>query len=205
MKSKERHDLRRNELLELLSNPRELARRYALPALVIALAAGLAIFLIYRASSAQERKWQQAWLPLERAVAAHSEEQLRTITDGAKNETLVRAWANIKRGELLYNKSQQNDDFSEKAAREDLLSQAITCYQQALKIGEEWREVVGQAAIGLGLCYENLGKFEQATEQYEAIIAQAEERYAGTFWLAQAKMRKNFLEGPANEKVVFAP
>jgi tetratricopeptide (TPR) repeat protein len=205
MKSRERHDLRRNELLELLSNPRELARRYGLPALIIVVAAVVAIFLIYRASGAQDRKWQQAWLPLERAVATHNEELLRAITGEPKNEALVRAWANVKRGELLYNRSQQSEDFGEKAAREELLSQAISCHNQALKIGQKWREVVGQATIGLGLCYENLGQFERAAEHYEVIISQAEERFAGTIWLGQAQIRKAFLERLEEEKIVFSP
>ncbi len=205
MKSRERHDLRRNELLELLSNPRELGRRYGLPALIIVVAVVVAIWLIVRASGAEDRKWQQAWLPLETAVATHNEEQLRAITTGAKNEALVRAWANVKRGELLYNRSQQGEYFGEKAAREELLSQAISCHKQALKIGQKWREVVGQATIGLGLCYENLGQFGRAAEQYEAIISQAEERFAGTLWLSRAQGRKKFLAGPAEEKVVFSP
>ena len=98
MKSKERHDLRRNELLELLSNPREFARRHGLTILAIGVAVVVAVWLIVRASGAQERKWQQAWLPLERAVDTGSEEQLRAISDGTKNEALVRAWANVKRG-----------------------------------------------------------------------------------------------------------
>ncbi len=205
MKSRERHDLRRNELIEPLSNPRELARRYGLTALIIAAAAAVAIWLIVRASGAQDRKWRRAWLPLERAVATHNEEQLRAITAGPKNEALVRAWANVKRGELLYNRSQQSEYFSEKAAREELLSQAISCHEQALQIGQKWREVVGQATIGLGLCYENLGQFERAAQQYQAIISQAEERFAGTIWLGQAQIRKAFLEHLAEEKIVFSP
>ena len=205
MKSRERHDLRRNELIELLSNPRELARRYALPALIVVVAAVVAIWLIVRASGAEDRKLQRSWSLLEMAVATHNEEQLRAITAGPKNEALVRAWANVKRGELLYNRSQQSEYFGEKAAREELLSQAISCYQQALKIGQKRREVVGQATIGLGLCYENLGQFERAAEHYEAIISQAEELFAGTIWLGQAQGRKKFLAGPAEEKVVFGP
>ena len=205
MKSRERHDLRRNELLELLNNPRELARRYGLSALIIVVAAAVAIWLIVRASGAQERKWRRAWLPLETAVAAHNEEQLRAITARPENETLVRAWANVKRGELLYNRSQQSEYFSEKAARQELLSQAISCYQQALQIDQEQREVVGQATIGLGLCYENLGQFERAAEQYEAIISQAEELFAGTIWLGQAQIRKALLKRLEEEKIVFSP
>jgi len=151
MKSKERHDLRRNELLELLSNPGELARKYGLTVLIVVVATVVAIFFIVRASGAKERKLRQAWLPLERAMEAHGEEQLRAISDNTKNEAIVRAWSNVKRGELLYNRSQQGEYSGEQAAREELLSQAISCHQQALQIGKEWREVVGQAAIGLGL------------------------------------------------------
>ena len=205
MKSRERHDLRRNELVELLSNPRELARRYGLSVLIIVLAAVVAIWLIVRASGAEDRKWQRAWSPLERALATHSEEQLRAIADKPKTKPLLRAWANIKRGELLYNRSQQGEYFQQTAAREELLNQAISYHQQALQIGQEWREVLGQATIGLGLCYENLGQFERAAQQYETIISQAQQRFEGTVWLAQAQTRKAFLERLDKEKIVFRP
>lgn len=209
MKSKERHDLRRNELLEILSDPRALARRYGLTVLIVVVAAAVAIFLIFRASGAQERKWQQAWAPLDRAVGAQNEEQMRAISDKTNNEAQVRAWANIKRGELLRNRSQQNEYFFEQGAREELLNQAINCYQQALQIdkdtGKEWREVVGQAVIGMGMCYENLGQFAQAAEQYQTIISQPEDRFAETIWLRVARTRKTFLEDLKDEKIVFGP
>ncbi len=203
--------MRRNELLELLSNPRELARRYGLTALIIVLAAVVAIWLIVRASGAEDRKWHRAWSPLERAAATHNEEQLRGIADKSKTKPLVRAWANIKLGELLYNRTQQSDDFQQVAAREELLNQAINYHQQALRIGQEWREVVGQATIGMALCYENLGRFNQARQQYEQIISQSEERFAGTIWLAKAQSRldkaqnRKSLDYLADEKVVFEP
>ncbi len=203
--------MRRNELLELLSNPRELARRYGLTILIIVLAAVVAIWLIVRASGAEDRKWRRAWLPLERALATYNEEQLRAIAGEPKTKPLLRAWANIKRGELLYNRTQQGEYFQQTAAREELLRQAINCHQQALRIGQEWREVVGQATIGLGLCYENLGRFNQARQQYEQIISQAEERFAGTIWLAKAQSRldkaqnRKSLDYLADEKVVFEP
>ena len=205
MKSKERHDLRRNELLEMLRNPRELGQRYGLPALIIVVAGVVAIWLVVRSSGAEDRKWREAWAPLQRAVDRHSEEQLGGIGSRVKNKALVRAWANIKRGELLCSRSQQPEYFREKAGREELLNQAISCHQQALQIGQKWREVVGQATIGLGLCYENLGQFKRAAEQYEAIISEAEQRFKGTIWLARAQECKTFLENLPQEKVVFNP
>jgi len=205
MKSTERHDLRRNELLELLSNPRELARKHALTALIIVVALALAIWLIVRASGAQERKWRQAWSPLAIAMATQNEEQLKALVGQPKTKPLVRAWAKIKRADLLYKRTQQNQYFKQTAAREELLNQAISCHQQAIQIGQEWREVLGQATIGLGLCYENLGQFERASQQYEAIISQAEGRFAGTVWLLQAQTRKALLERLADEKIVFSP
>ena len=139
------------------------------------------------------------------AVEAQNEEQLRDIAAGPKTEAVVRAWANIKRAELLYNRSQQEESFLEDASREELLGQAINCHKQALQIGQKWREVVGQATIGLGLCYENLGQLERAAQQYEAIISEGTERFKGTLWLSRAQGRKKFLAGPAEEKVVFGP
>ena len=212
MKSKERHDLHHNALLDLLKNPRELTRRYGLPALVLVLAGAVAIWLIVRAGGAEERKSQRSWLPLQTAVATHNEELLRDITADDKAIALVRAWANIKRGELLYKKSQQQDYSQDEAAREELLDQAISCYQQAMQISPEHRDVLGQATIGMGLCYEDLGQFNQARRQYEDIISQAKDRFEGTVWLAKARNRldkdqnrKSSLEYLANEKVVFKP
>ncbi len=202
MKSNERHDLRRNELAELLSNPRELARRYGLTTLIIIVAAGVAIWFIYRASGGQDRKWRQAWSSLQIAESAGNEEQLRSIAGDAKSEPLIRAWANTKRGALLYNKSRQSEYSLDKAAGEELLSQAVSCYEQALQIGQEWPEVVGQATVGLALCNEELGQLEQAITRYESIISR-EQDFAGTVWLAQAQRRKAFLESLPDKKIVF--
>ena len=205
MKAKERHDLRRNELLEVIRNPRELVRRYGLPALIILVAGAVAIYLIVRSSGAEDRKWQKDWTSLQIAVSKHNEEQLRNIASKTKNEALVRAWANIKPGEWLCSMRQRMDYSMQKAASEDLLNQAISCYQQALQIGQEWREVVGQAHIGLGLCYANLGQFDKALQQYEAIISEAEQRFEGTIWLFRAQQRKMFLEKLPQDKLLFNP
>ena len=206
MKSKERHDLRRNELLELMRNPRELAQRYGLPALIIIVAGVVAIYLIYRSSGAEERKWREGWTSLQSAVNKQDENQLRDIASVVKNEAILRAWANIKRGELLCSMSQQMDySLQEAGRREDLLKQAISCYQQALQIGQEWREVLGQAHIGLGLCYSNLGQFDKALEEYEAIISDSEQRFEATIWLFRAQQRKAFLESLPQEELVFGP
>ncbi len=129
MKSKERHNLQRNELLDMLSNLRGLTRKYGLTVLITVVAAVIAIWLIVRASGAEERKWERAWSPLETAAATNNEEQLRTIIDNSKGEPRVRAWANIKQGELLYNKSQRSEYSGEQAGKQELLQQAISCYQ----------------------------------------------------------------------------
>ena len=205
MKSTERHELQHNALWELLRNPRELVSRFGLPVLIIGVAAVVALLLILRASGAEDRKWQRAWQPLEKAVALHSEEQLRSLAGDTKAKSLVRAWADVRLGELLYNKSQQPEYFTDEAARAELLNQAIKAHQEALRIGARWREIVGQATIGLGLCYEDLAQYDLAKAQYDSIISQAKDRFAGTIWLAAAEHRKAFLEQLPKEKIVFAP
>ncbi|NIA07295.1 MAG: hypothetical protein GWP14_06620 [Actinobacteria bacterium] len=205
MKSTERHELRRNALMELLRNPRELVRRYGLSAIIVLVTALVASYFIYRAAGAEQRKWQKAWLPLHTAVSQGSQEQLRDIAAETKSDPLVRSWAYIRYGELLYNKSQQPDVFSDQSSRTELLSQAVTAFQDALRLGAKYRSVVGQATIGLGLCYENLGQPDKALKQYESLIAQAEDRFAGTVWLSMAQARKAFLTMLPDEKVVFIP
>ena len=206
MKSSQRHELRelrQNALLELLRNPRELARRYGLSVLIVLVTATVAIYLIYRVASADQRKWQQAWLPLQTAVSQASQEQLQAIAADTKSDSLIRSWAYIRYAELLYNKSQQSDVFADQDFRTELLTQAVTVFQDALRIGTKYREVLGQATIGLALCYENLDQPDKALEQYESLIDQAEDRFAGTIWLRMAKGRKAFLEHLPNENIVF--
>ena len=203
MKSSERHELQRNTLLELLRNPRELARRYGLSIIIVLVTATVAIYFIYRAAGAEQRKWQRAWLPLQTAVSQGSQEQLRSIAADTSSDTLIRSWAHIRYGELLYNKSQQPDAFADPASRTELLTQAVTAFQDALQIGDKYRPVVGQATIGLGLCYENLSQPDKALEQYESLIDQAEDRFAGTIWLSTARGRKAFLEHLPDEKIVY--
>ena len=202
MKSTQRHDLRRNELLELLSNPRELVRRYGLSILIVIVATVVAVYFIFRAAGAEDRKWLRAWTPLKNAREAHSEEQLKSIADDTGSEKLIRAWANVSLGQLLYSKSQQSND---QAARTELLKEAGDAYRQALEMGDSWREVVGQATIGLGVCYEDLGQLDLAAQQYESIISHPEERFAATVWLATANFRKALLAKLADEKVEFIP
>ena len=202
MKSTQRHDLRRNELLEVLSNPRELVRRYGLPILIVIVATVVAVYFIFRAAGAEDRKWHRAWAPLNDARQAHSEEQLKSIADDTGFKKLIRAWANVSLGELLYSKSQQSND---QASRTELLKEASAAYRQALEMGDTWREVVGQATIGLGLCYEDLGQMDLAAQQYESIISHPDERFAATVWLAKAESRKAILAKLPDERIVFAP
>ena len=205
MKSTERHELRRNTLLDILSNPRELFRKYGLSILIIVLTASVAIYFIYRAAGSEQRKWQRAWLALESAVSLESQEQLRAIAVDTKSDPLIRSWAYIRYGELLYHNSQRPDLFTDRASRTELLDQADTAFQDTLQIGAKYREIVGQATIGLGLCYEDLGQPDKAVEQYESIISQADERFAGTVWLSLAQGRKAFLARLPDEKIVFGP
>ena len=205
MKSTQRHELRQNALLELLRNPRELARRYGLSAVIVLVTASLAIYFIFRATGAEQRKWRQAWLPLDAAVSLASQDQLRDIAGDTKSDPLIRAWAYIRYGELLYNKSQQPEVSADQDYRTESLTQAVAAFQDALQIGDNRREIVGQATIGLGLCYEDLGQPEQALEQYESLIAEAEGRFAGTIWLSMAQGRKAFLAALPDQRIVFGP
>lgn len=205
MKSAERHELRQNALLELLKNPRELARRYGLTAVIVLLTAAVAIFFIYRATGAEQRKWRRAWQPLQAAVSQGSPEQLQRIATDPGSDSLIRSWAYIRYGELLYNKSQQPDAYIDTASRTEFLDQAVSAFQAALELGPKYRQILGQAGIGLGLCYENLGQPDKALQQYEAIIEKAEDRFAGTVWLVVAQARKAFLSALPEERIVFTP
>ena len=203
MKASERHDLHRNELLDILRSPRELARKYGLTVLIVLLAGAVAIWLIVRAAGTETRKWNRAWVPLQQALANRSQDQLLAIALDTKTETIVRSWANVRLAELLYNKSQQPQYFNDKPTRIELLKQAVNAYNDALQIGQDRTEIVGQATVGQGRCYENLGQPALARQKYQSIISQADGRFAGTLWLIQAQRRDAFLDRLANEKVVF--
>ena len=203
MKSSERHDLQRNELMELLKDPGELLRRYGLTVLIVVVALVLAIFLIFRASTAESLKWQRAWYPLQEAVDNGDEEQLRSVAQDTHAEKLVRAWAYVKHGELLYNKSQKEPYLADRQGRDELLSQAIESYGKAIDIGQKWVEIVGQATVQMGVCYESLGKDDLARDKYASIISEGEDRFGGTIWLIQAQGRKTFLDDTADMKVDF--
>ena len=202
MKSSERHELRRNLLLDMLRNPRELARKYGLPALIILLALGVTIWWVKYAHTARIRKQNQAWQNLSQADESRSEDRIKAIADDSKSDTLIRAWAYIRLGELFYNKAQQPEYFSDRTARIDLFSDAIEAARDALRIGKDQFRIEGQARCLIGLCYENLGQTHEAGLEYEAITSQ-NERFAGTIWLARAQGRQAFLDRLAKEKAFF--
>lgn len=202
MKSTERHELRRNALLEALRNPRELARKYGLPALIVLAALVVTLWWIRYAHTADIRKRTQVWQDLAQAVDDRSEVQLQAIAASSKNAPAIRAWAHVRLAELLYNKAQQPDYFSDRASRIDLLKAAVKACQDALEVGEDRLRIEGQANCVMGLCYENLGREREARRQYEVITSQAD-RFAATVWLTQARQREAFLDRLSEEKIAF--
>ncbi len=202
MKSTERHGLRRNELLEALRSPCKLARKYGLPVLIVVAALIVSLLLIGHAHTAGVRKRTQARQNLAQAVEDRSEDQLRAIAASSKNGELIRAWAQIRLAEFLYNKSQQLEYYSDRASRIDLLKAAVKACQDALQIGTDRLRIEGQANCIMGICYENLGREREARLRYEVITSQAE-RFAGTVWLNQAGQRIGLLDRFADEKVTF--
>lgn len=126
---------------------------------------------------------------------------LQNIAQNVKEEQMA-ALALIKRAEAL--RMELHYRFGS-VSRQDLTAQinrAKDSYTKAIEKSSTNPSLMATAKLGLGLCEEELGNFEQAREIYSEIIVNAD--FEGTVAAAEAKQRLHTM-ADYQRKVVFKP
>ena len=207
MKSDHRHELKTNELAEWLSNLPEWTKEnlttIILAVVLLAAAAGVYIWRGYNRNVAQNRQHveftgllNQLSAGKMQIVQAQSQgrdqsfmllqpaNSLETFAQHTKNGRIA-ALALIKRAEALRAELHYGT-----VQKEYLISQtnlAKASYEKAIEKCPDDPSLAAAAKLGLGLCEEELGNFEQARQIYQEIAANSE--FAATVAAVQAKRR----------------
>ena len=229
MKSEHRHELKTNELAEWLMNfpqwAKENLRTIIYVSVVIAVVAGLYIWRIYNRNvvSVQKRlqftalltQLSQSKMEILRGRAQGADisyillqpaNRLRTFAQNTKDDA-VAALALIKRAEALRTELHYRQGTVHTQDLTTQINLAKNSYNEAIsrltRPGPRSAtnpSLMAMAKFGLGLCEEELGKFEQAKQIYQDIVANPD--FECTVTAAQAKLRLDTM-ADYQEKIVF--
>ena len=224
MKAKHRHELKTNILAEWIANFPEWAKKnlrmIIYVSVVVILVGGSAAFYWYRKNVESVRKQLQ----LTRLITQLSQGKLQVlqsqlrgmdvsymliqIADGledfarnAKDDQMV-ALALVKRAEALRTELHCRLGTISEQDKQAAIGRAKTSYTEAIDKPVANRSLVATAKLGLGLCEEELGNFEQAEQIYTEIVSSGD--FQGTAAFAAAKNRLATM-ADYQQEVVFAP
>lgn len=224
MKAEHRHELKTNELAEWIINFPQWAKENAATIIYVSVfavvIAGVYFWKVYEKRIVSDREQieltnlvsqiSQGKAQILQANAQgvdasytliQAADDLQKIAQNTKNEQMA-ALALIKQAETLRIELHYRlGSISEKDITAQV-NQAKDCYTKAIEKSSTNPSLMAAAKLGLGLCEEELGNFEQARQIYGEIAENAE--FKGTVAAAQAKQRLLTMAG-YQEKVVFKP
>jgi len=224
MKAEHRHELKTNELVEWLTNLPQWANENLTTiigvSVVIVVAAGLYIWKVYAKNTVAVQKQLQftnlagqVSFGKMQIVSAQAQgkdlsfillqpaESLRTLAQNASTGQMA-ALALIKRAEALRAEMHYRPGPVSAQELATQIEQAKNSYAQAIEKAPNTPSLAAAAKFGLGLCEEELGDFEKATQIYREVAENPD--YQPTTASAAAKYR---LETMADykEKLSFKP
>ncbi|MHC4552603.1 MAG: YfgM family protein [Planctomycetota bacterium] len=221
MDSEHRHELKSNELADILTHLPEFCKKNSNVIIGVALIViGLVTWPMFNKMGkqkviAQQSQVSDAIQQLSQSVGAALQEtatdadletillNAQTLTDDvAKTDNPnLAALAYIKSGQAYRTYLHLAKENLDAAAIEEKVQKAEEAYNKALEKADI-ATVKAMAQLGLGLCAEERGQTAQAANIYKAIVA--DESYAATAIPAQAQIRLDGLDENA-ETFTFAP
>ncbi len=214
MKSEERHELKRNELAYWMEHAPELFKEHIWTIVGAALILTAVILYVFsRTGNKYERNTEYVGtttlieslenqklsiIQNQQNQEGFSEEglvvladQLQTAAENVDNDNLS-AFSYIKQGDAL----RMDLLFGSGAVEEDVvisqLDIAKKAYRKALDRAPKGSVAEAAAKLGLGLCAEDLGEFEEAKQLYREITSN--ESYAASVYPVEAQNRLDNLE-----------
>lgn len=227
MKAEHRHELKTNELAEWLINlptwAQQNLRTIIYIAAVVVIVVAYTIWYRYQKTVVGGREQANmtallTQIPQLKAYIAQTQTEgadnsymlmqpvdgLEQIAAGAKNDS-VAALALIKQADILRTELQFRPGVVSRQDLENQISRAKGYYTKALEVHLKRspnRSLEALGKLGLGLCEEELGNFDQARKIYEELASGA--AFEGTTSAAAAKQRL-ILMGSFNQKIVLMP
>ncbi len=224
MKSEHRHELKTNELADWMANLPEWAdeNRNTIIAVAVVIVVAIVVYFwsYYRREvvsvGRQTRltnlvtQVQQKTNDVARAAMQNNDlsydllplaDDLQTFSQSTGDNN-VAALALIQRGETLRTELHYRLADVSPEDLEKQIAKARESYQSALERAKSNPSLAASAQLGLGLCEEELGRFDQAAALYREIVEKPE--YAGTVGQATADYRLKVMDD-FKTPVVFKP
>lgn len=202
MDAESRHDLKKNELAEMLSNFRFFTSdrgRF----ITLAILAVVVLFVGYRVWRWNSvRAGEESWSQIMAAVVPTSPDgtdgldALRQIVSSTADDT-IRAWAEYRLGCGLLREAN-----SDETKREQYLPECIEVLKRVSGASSTPPSIAAASEYGLANAYELQRDFEQAKITYQAIIDN--EKYAGSPYQGLAGGRVDTVDD-LNVTVTFTP
>lgn len=224
MKSKYRHELKTNELARWIANfpqwAKENTKTIIYISVLIVVVAAVYFWKTYEKRVVSVRKQRRftnliSQLSQGKAQILQAQAQgidasymllrvaddLQIAAQDAKNDHMV-ALALIKRAEALRTELHYRLGTVSKQEIDAQIDQAKASYSEAVRKSSTTPSLLAMAQLGLGLCEEEVGNFEQARQIYNDITSNTD--LEGTVAAAQAKLRLGTM-ADYQQKVVFKP
>lgn len=222
MKAEHRHELKTNELAQWIASLPEWAKKNSKTiiyiSVVVIVVAGGYFWMIYNKTVLSVRKQLRltdliSQLSQNKAQIIYAQTQgidasyllirtadeLQAMTEDAKNEQMA-ALALIKQAEALRSELHYRLGMFGPQEVVAQIDQAATKYKKAAEKCSANPPLLAMAQLGLGLCAEELGNFEQARQIYNDIVTNTD--FEGTVAAVQAKLRLNTMT-EYQQEVIF--
>ncbi len=214
MKSKERHDLKKNELADWLIHFPQWAREnkgtIIYVSVIIIAVLGYYIWYTYTTNVIEKGEREQLTsimnaIPVTKGqvIQARSQgkdesyillnpaDQLKTFAENTEDNNLA-AMAWIKRGEILRSELLLRMEMVNQESIFEQMERAKIAYQNAIDRNPSNKTLLANAKMGLGIVEEELNNFQQAKKIYSELVK--DEKYAGTIGSASAERRLVYMD-----------
>lgn len=209
MKAQHRHELKTNELAQWLTNLPQWTQKNIKPIIYISVVTVVAIAAVlikwYYTKEEISRKLVEftntvsllepakgrVIADLNRGIDTsfnllQMAKELRTVAQNTKDKNLS-ALALIKDAEALRTELHYRPEIINKQDATAQITEAMNAYNQAMEKAKDNPTLAAEANLGLGLCEEELGNFENAKKIYRQIIN--EPKFEATTAAVAAKLR----------------
>lgn len=224
MKAEHRHDLKTNELAELIANLPQWSKKHLakiiVVSVVVAVVAGSYVYFKYQRDVMSVRERLELtdlgsglWKSKNQIVAAQAQGEdvsfmllrlatsLENFADRAKDRGRA-AFALVEAAEALRSELHYRPRMVGKQARVKQIQRAQQDCNRALEEASSIPPLAALARFGLGLCAEELGNFDEAEQIYRQLVSDPD--YEATTAAIQAGQRLELM-GQYKQEVVFRP
>jgi tetratricopeptide (TPR) repeat protein len=224
MKSEHRHELHTNELAKWISEFPEYVQRNQKMIIYIAVVIVLVIIsawlTVFKNKGQALQSQAQAVINIQESVG-DKYKVIQSAQEGTDSSMLLssrtskliaeselvdnpnlKALIYIKAADLLRAELMFKAVEPEKPVIENQLKKASEYYNTAIKLADENKNLVAMAKLGLGLCQEDIGNFDEAAKIYSEIATDSQYKASGAFYEAGLRLATI---GDYKTPVAFAP